>query len=135
MRWRALYLHSPLGLAPIGTRGLRHRECPSQSPSYSLEAARPRGSASARGVNTAEANAEKAPAVRGRARAGGHAAPGVGGKETHTACATEAMDVTVEGFIFQCVRRVFIYFEGTEVQPLAGLTSVRQQGGLPGPPP
>ena len=30
MRWRALYLHSPLGLAPIGTRGLRHRECPSQ---------------------------------------------------------------------------------------------------------
>ena len=86
-------------------------------------------------MNTAEANAEKAPAVRGRARAGGHAAPGVGGKETHTACATEAMDVTVEGFIFQCVRRVFIYFEGTEVQPLAELTSVRQQGGLPGPPP
>ena len=35
MRWRALYLHSPLGLAPIGTRGLRHRKCPSQSPSYS----------------------------------------------------------------------------------------------------
>jgi hypothetical protein len=27
MRWRALYLYSPLGLAPIGTRGLRHREC------------------------------------------------------------------------------------------------------------
>ena len=50
MRWRALYLHSPLGLAPIGTRGLRHRECPSQSPSYSLEAARPRGRASARRV-------------------------------------------------------------------------------------
>ena len=43
MRWRALYLHSPLGLAPIGTRGLRHRECPSQSPSYSLGAARPGG--------------------------------------------------------------------------------------------
>jgi len=41
MRWRALYLHSPLGLAPIGTRGLRHRECPSQSPTYSLGAARP----------------------------------------------------------------------------------------------
>ena len=50
MRWRALYLHSLLGLAPIGTRGLRHRECPSQSPSYSLEAARPRGRASARRV-------------------------------------------------------------------------------------
>ena len=50
MRWRALYLHSPLGLAPIGTRGLRHRECPSQSPSYSLEAARPGGRASARRV-------------------------------------------------------------------------------------
>ena len=41
---------SPLGLAPIGTRGLRHRECPSQSPSYSLEAARPVGRASARRV-------------------------------------------------------------------------------------
>ena len=50
MRWRALYIHSPLGLAPIGTRGLRHRECPSQSPSYSLEAARPGGRASARRV-------------------------------------------------------------------------------------
>ena len=35
MRWRVLYLHSPLGLMPIGTRGLRHRgtrdTCPAAS--------------------------------------------------------------------------------------------------------
>ena len=28
-----------------------------------------------------------------------------------------------------------VYFKGTGVQPLAGLTSVRQKGGLPGPSP